>query len=88
MDGVTLRFLPGSKALSVLAANGRLVPDVIGDIVEVDRTPVIARLGEERGDVRPIHEAVIRVARRDIRRDHGHGQAFGIGDPRTESTKP
>ena len=54
VDGVALHrgeqlFLPGWEALSVLAANDRFVPDVIGDIVEVDRTPVIRASARSAG---------------------------------------
>jgi len=74
MDGVALHhgeepLLPGRQAQAVLAADHRLMADIIGDVVEIDRAAQRFAGGEQLGNVGTLHESETRFRAPEIRRD-------------------
>jgi hypothetical protein len=54
------RLLPFGQTLSVLPVNDRFVADIIGDVVEREGAPFLARLSQEGRNVGPLQESMAR----------------------------
>src|SRR6185312_1741952 len=86
MDGVALHhgkqpFLASRQAPAVLAADHRLMADIVGDIVEIDIAAERLASSEQFGNMRTLHQAEACFRAPEIRGELLDGHPVARGDP-------